>query len=219
MLTEDYLMRYIRLATAALARILGLKQSLLYSDALFLIDQTLEQLLGLKADLYNSLDDTSILALLTDQGATDTDRLVLIADLTREQADIYQSVQDAAQSRWRYYRALNFYLEAQLRGGPERVPPPDEQILELSQQLGLKGMPQEIVFSLYAYFEQTGRFALAGDALAALLAENGPVDDLVDEARRFYSDLLARPESELTAGGLSQSEVKLRLAGLERPRG
>ncbi len=200
MLTEDYLMRYIRIATAALARILGLKQSLLYTDALFLIDQTLEQLLGLKADLYNSLDDASILALLTEQGATDTDRLVLIADLTREQADIYQSVQEPAQSRWRFYRALNFYLEAQLRGGPERVPSPDNDILELSQQLGFQGMPQEIMFSLYAYFEQTGRFALAGDALAALLAESGPVDDLVEEARRFYSDLLTRPEKELIDG-------------------
>jgi len=215
MLTEDYLMRYIRLATAVLARILGLKQSLLYTDALYLIDQTLEQLLGLKSDLFNSLDDASILALLTDEERTDTDRLVLVADLTREQADIYQQVQNPAESRWRFYRALNFYLEAQLRGGPEKLPSPDGKILELAGQLGFQGMPQEIAFSLYSYYDQTGRFALAGDTLNALLADAGPVSELVEEARRFYSGLLEKPEAELAAGGLSRSEVISRLAGLE----
>ena len=47
MLTEDYLIRQINLAIAALAKILGFKTAGQYQAALYEIDQLLEQLIGL----------------------------------------------------------------------------------------------------------------------------------------------------------------------------
>ena len=51
MLTEDYLIRLIRLGTVAMARLMGLKAQLLYQDAMYLLNQTLEEVFGMRADL------------------------------------------------------------------------------------------------------------------------------------------------------------------------
>lgn len=216
MLTEDYLMRYIRLATIALAKILGLRQSGLYQDALFLIDQTVEQLIGVKSDLINSLDDTGILSMLSSQDGIDTDRLTLIADLIKEQGDILAIVEKKTESEWRYLRALNFYLEVYHRGGNLNLPAPDNKIIELAGLILPSKLPPETAFSLFSFFEQTGHLAQASATLTSMVDNLGAVDDLIDEGKRFYHRLLDLPRSELETGGMDISEIKSRLADLEK---
>ena len=94
MLTEDYIIRMINLAIAALLQIVGLKKKGDYQTALDLIDLTFEQLLGLRASMAKNLDDERLYFLLTRQDRLDTQRLAIVADLFQEEGDIY-----AAQGR------------------------------------------------------------------------------------------------------------------------
>ncbi|MCL4561274.1 MAG: DUF6483 family protein [Chloroflexi bacterium] len=208
MLTEDNLMRWVRLATSALARILGLKSSGLYQDALFLIDQTLEQLIGLRAELFDRMDDSSVLEMVTVQDQLDTDRLLVIADLVKEQADIYAAQKMIADSTWRYTRALNFYLEVVLNGGSVNFPQPYEKIDALTAQLDNQNMPPETLVSLYQYYEMMGKYRMAGDTLAKIITQEGNSPEIEEEVNSFYHRLLEKPDNDLIAGGLTRQEIQ-----------
>jgi hypothetical protein len=87
MFSEDYILRMINQAVAFLLKIAGLKKAGDYAEAQQAIDQALELLLGLRADIIKRLDDVSILKALTQQGKLDIHRLALIADLFKEDGD------------------------------------------------------------------------------------------------------------------------------------
>ena len=91
MFTEDYLMRIISQAVAALMSAIGLKKAGKYSEALQALDQAYEQLSGLPAAVFKQLDDTNLLAALTVQGQLDIGRLAVLADIFREEADVLDS--------------------------------------------------------------------------------------------------------------------------------
>ncbi len=213
MLTEDYLMRWIRITTAAIARALGLRAATLYTDAIFLLSQTMHTLVGLSGEMVDSLDDSGVISFLTGPEGVDTDRLTLLGDLIKEQADVYAEQRLLDESTWRYQRALNFYLEVVRQGGPTRVELPYEKILSLSRQLE-SNLPPETLFELFSYFENAGRFDEADRILTHLLKQVGPQADLQEAARSFYSGLLAKSDLELVGGGMPRAQVQSRLEKL-----
>jgi len=208
MLTEDYLMRMLRLATAALARAVGLKAVELYQDAIWVINQALEQLIGLRIDLINSLDDASVLESLRKEGEIDLDRLYIAADLVREQADIYEKMGMAVESQWRFIRALTFYLEVALHGGTENFPPAEERIDPLVNHLVGKQLPAETLFSLYAYSEERGKFGQAEDSLLRLISELGQTNDLQEELSSFYQRWMAKSDADLQVAGITRGDIQ-----------
>lgn len=216
MLTEDYLMRWIRLVTAAIARAAGLRAATLYEDALFLLDQTLKQVVGMPSELINNLDEDSILQIVTTPEGLDTDRLVLVADLIKEQADVYQALQKLPESIWRYQRALDFYLLAIQEGGPHRFPPPYAAIELLLEKLG-DNLPLGTQFSLYAYYDHMGQFSEAARSLEKLISSAGLHEDLRLEAQDFYQRMLHLSEETLRQEGLSRQDLKRRISQLSLP--
>ena len=99
MLTEDYLMRMISQALAALMTAIGLKKSGKYSEALQAIEQAVEQLTTLPASLIDQMDEGSILTMLTTQGQLDIGRLAILADLYQEQGEILFNMDRADQAK------------------------------------------------------------------------------------------------------------------------
>jgi tetratricopeptide (TPR) repeat protein len=114
MLTEDYLMRMISQALAALMTAIGLKKSGKYSEALQAIEQAVEQLTTLPASLIDQMDEGSILTMLTTQGQLDIGRLAILADLYQEQGEILFNMDRADQAKNSFSRALRFNLEVVL---------------------------------------------------------------------------------------------------------
>lgn len=212
MLTEDYLIRLINQALAALAAVVGLRTAGQYLEARALLDQMLEQLFGLRSDLIKRLDDPSLLDALTNQEVLDTDRVCIAADLFKEQGNLFAAQNNAAESYLSYLRAFNFYLEVALAGGPRHFPPPDEKIEALYNLLQGFDLPFEILFSLYAYREQSGNYARAAGLLLRMAAVPGVSQEILEEQRDFYHRLLEKPDNELLEGGLSRPEIQKRLA-------
>jgi hypothetical protein len=215
MLTEDYLIRMINLALAALASIVGLKTASKYYEAFIEIDQTLEQLLGLRSDLVRRLDDNSILAALTIHGSLDVDRLWIVAELYKEEGDINTAQNNPAQGYWSYLRSLNFNLYGVLEGGGKHLPEPVEKIQALIKTLQGYDLPPETLFSLFYFYEQMGEYIKAEVTLERLMTVPGAQEDIRAEMIDFYQRLLEKSEADLVKAGLTRAQVEDRLAKLK----
>jgi hypothetical protein len=141
-LSEDYLIRLISQAVAALQIIAGLKAAQQYKEAEQQVDEALEGQLGLRASLLKELDDERLKEMLTTGGRLELERFLLVADLFRESAELAQRRGDDPAFRRDGQRALRFYKEALRDGGDvvdEKLP---DKIALLSKALATdqKGM-------------------------------------------------------------------------------
>jgi hypothetical protein len=216
MLTEDYFMRMINQALYVLKKILGLKTTGHYGEALREIDQLLEVLVGLKGDLVHRLDDQSILDSLTQQDTLDADRLYVIADLFKEEGDIRLAMGQVEEGYWSYLRSLNFFIETALRGKLDYFERPHDRIKLLLEKLQDVRLPADSLYPLYCYYEETGQFQRAEDALLKLTQEPDLEAEMRAEMGAFYQRLLEKEDEALRQGGLSRSEVEKRLEGDDR---
>jgi hypothetical protein len=114
MFTEDYLMRIINQAFAALMIAIGLRKAGKYSEAQQAIQQAIEQLTTLPANIVDQMEDSSILSMLAAQGQLDVGRLAILADIYQEQGELFSGQDQAAQSQTAFARALRFILEVVL---------------------------------------------------------------------------------------------------------
>jgi hypothetical protein len=154
MLTEDYIMRMISQALAVLMTALGLKKAGRYSEALQSFNQALETLLGLNANLVKQLDDSQILEMLTFLGKLDVDRLLVLADIYRESAEVYTMQGQPDNSEVSAQRSLRFYLEVALAG---KTHPNIEVIQKIEAQrlqLNAHTLPVETRLALLDYLDR-----------------------------------------------------------------
>lgn len=135
MLRDDYIMRMVRRVVAVVAKVLGLTKSGRYEEAALVIDLAIEELIGLNALLIKTIDDNSVIRLLTVRDRLDTGRLYVLADLIRTEGDLLAAENRADESLIRYARALNFYLEVatveEPPADPELVTKVDEMVNHL----------------------------------------------------------------------------------------
>jgi hypothetical protein len=135
-LSEDYLIRLISQAVAALQLIAGLRVAQRYKEAGQQVDEALEGQFGLRASLLKELDDERLKEMLTTGGRLELERFLLVADLFRESAELAQRSGDEPAFRRDGGRALRFYRQALRDGGDsvdEKLP---DKIAALSAALG-----------------------------------------------------------------------------------
>jgi tetratricopeptide (TPR) repeat protein len=154
MLTEDYLMRMISQALAALMTAVGLKKSGKYSEALQAIDQAVEQLTTLPASLIEQMDESSILSMLTTQGQVDAGRLGLLADLYQEQGEILSNLDRTAQAINAFSRALRFQLEAVLADESNLTVENIGKIEALYSKVRHQKLPVEMLLALSDHYQR-----------------------------------------------------------------
>ncbi len=201
MLTEDYLIRMINLAIAALLRIIGLKKEGDYQEALLLIDVTLEQLLGLRSSMVKNLDDNRLYFLLTRNDTLDTQRLAIVADLFHEEGDILAALGKAQESQADYARALRFDLEVLFNTGEEDPVDLLQKIDILVQKIDLQALGADTLWPLAGYYEERGAFDQAEKVLG-MLAERPEIRaEIVPEVAAFSERLVAK-------GILGEGEMK-----------
>ena len=213
MYQEDFILRLIRMATAAIARAMGYKAAGEYFQAIEVLDQMLEDVLGMSSMLIHSMQDDSLLEALSTQNGLDTDRLYLVADLLKAQGDIYAEQGELETSRSRYLRALALYLEGVLADLAENGGGPVARVEELLKLVSEAELDPETRFSLFHYQEQAGAYRKAEAALQGLLAETGLRDELRPEFIAFYERLLEKSDGELAQAGMIRDRVEGELKG------
>jgi Family of unknown function (DUF6483) len=210
-ISEDYLMRMINQALAALAAMVGLKTAWRYQEAEHLFYETLESLFGLRAGLLLQLDDDRLIDMMTYQGDLNLQLLVVVADLFREEGEIQQARGNLSSARNHALRALNFYLEAILSGQAA----PDADLSGKAERLiqSLLGvpLPDTTTYLLFKYYQGIGHYRAAEGALAALEASLGRNEYILNEYRDYYTGLLKKSDRELKNEGMDRSEIRNKL--------
>jgi len=207
-LTEDYIIRQINLAIAALLQILGLKKKGDYQTALDLIDMTLEQLLGLRSSMAKNLDDERLYFLLTRQERLDTQRLAIVADLFREEGEIYAAQGREQESRADFTRSLRYNLEVLFNEPDEALDEIRQQVEMLAGRLEPPSLGAETLWPLAGYYEESGAYARAEAALL-ILAERPEIRaNLLPELVAFYERMVERPPEKLAAGGMQMEAAR-----------
>jgi tetratricopeptide (TPR) repeat protein len=206
-LSEDTLLRMLVAAIAeTIARLAMLRTAGNYQQALQIIDQNLEELLGLKADLVRQLDDKHIVDMLTTNGILDFGRLYYVAELFRQEAEIRSTRGDTQRERASQIRALNLFLEVGFAVENE-FPEADERIDELVEILG-ENIPEDTLFILFDYYEQVGAFDRAEASINLMLRITENHSEIAAEKKAFYERLLAESSDELEAGGLTREHIE-----------
>jgi hypothetical protein len=186
MFTEDYLMRIINQAIAALMTAIGLRKAGKFAEAQQAVQQAIEQLTTLPANLVDQMDDSSILALLAAQGQLDVGRLAILADIYLEQGEILIKQDQPRQGGAAFARALRFILEVTLSEDDKFSINNIGKIAVLAQRLEGVSLPVDTQLALSDYYlrllEKDGQSLVAAgisrtqvsQALAKLKAQAGP---------------------------------------------
>ncbi|MEF3302373.1 DUF6483 family protein [Paenibacillus sp. GYB003] len=221
MFRNDYVMRMIEQFGQALGVLLGLKRQLKPQEALELVGETYKRLFGLNPNLLRALSERDLIDLLNRQGEASAEKLLVIAGLMKEEAELHAMLDRPSDSYRLNAKALNLTLMAageQTAADWLDVP---GQVEELLGRLAGYELPAATKGLLWPYYEAAGRFADAEDVLFELLddcdqvAATGEETEerdgcraLLEQALRFYERLLALPEDALEAGRLPIGEVR-----------
>jgi len=109
MFFEDFILRQIAFAAAVAAKVLGLSKTGQFNEAYEMIDQTIEEMFGLKADIVKQMNDEGLVSLLTSSQFVDSDKLFALANLFIVEGDVFASQKRNPESQQSYQRALNLF--------------------------------------------------------------------------------------------------------------
>lgn len=154
MYTEDYIMRLISQAVAVLTYVVGLSKAGQHDEAITAIDEGLEELLGLRADLVRQLDDREILHMLMVGGTMDYGRAMILAELFSISAESSKAIGHPEKSTPEYQRALVLYLEVALNESSELNVDLAQKVVFLHHELEGTTLSVEIELSLLDFYEQ-----------------------------------------------------------------
>ncbi len=211
MLTEDYFMRMINQMLAVLLKIVRLKEAGQHHEALEIIDQSLEQLLGIRPELLKQMDDSSLMNILTTQGELVSDRLYMVANLYKLEGDIYVDQKRLAGANHDYRRALALYLEIALRDEEQFSPEINDKIDELLQILAEQELTAKLRYLLIDYYTQLGSYNLVEEQISSLLLTYNDSPEILLDLIVYYENLLEKSDQELVAGGISRDKVIINL--------
>ncbi len=210
---QDYLMRMIPQLSGVLARVAELRAGGKPDEALDEIGDAYGRFAGLNPSLVHVLGDEDLVALLRARGGLDPQRTYALAELLREEAEIYAEGGRLDEALPRDRKALRLYLEVlpELEDAPS---PPDLAGLDaVVARLAASDIPRAAQALLLRHYEVAGRYDQAEDLLFDLLdADDAP--ETAELARAFYARLLALPDAALRAGNLPREEVEEGLARL-----
>lgn len=214
MFREDYILRIVRQATQILARILGLRQTHQYPEALALIDEMFAEFFGLRSVIVNHLSERDLIAMAAVGQEVDTGRLLILAELLKAEGDIHADQGSTAESYSRYLKSLNLFLEIARLAKTTELPEEFSKIESIADQLKTTGLPVETQAALLSYYEATGKFARAEDVLFQLIESRPRPEEVIEQGIAFYERLQGKTDTELAAGNLPRDEVEQSLREL-----
>lgn len=111
MFFEDFILRQIALAAVVAAKVLGLGKKGQFDQAYAMVDQAIEEMFGLNAEIVKQMNDAGLVSLLTISKYVDSDKLFALANLFIVAGDVLAIQKRSLESQQSYQRALNlFYI-------------------------------------------------------------------------------------------------------------
>src|SRR4051794_19831320 len=171
---KDYIIRQLRPLGLVMAQILHLRQARQEAEALTLIHTTAQEILGLSTELLMHLPYEHLLAMLRDDTLEGRIKALILADLLKESAEVYESEDKLSDSYLCTLKSFNIFFEVLFvkdSSGIEQVLNAAEwqdrftRMAQVVESLRRYALPEMIVFKLITYYEQTGQYAQAEDLI------------------------------------------------------
>jgi len=217
MIRRDYLLRMIEQCVQALTRILDLARRGELDLARTEVNQAMRELAGLDLARIQTLSDAELIAHLLQGEPTQIlrQKCMLLVALLHQAGELAATQGKTSESQACYLKALNLQLDVLLRDSsfdfPEFVP----RVEAVLGALQPESVPPPTTAALMQYYERTGQFAKAEDALYTLLDSQTPSPPLVEFGIQLYQRLLRQTDEALEAGNLPRVEVEAGLAELK----
>lgn len=218
---RDYIMRLFEQMGQVIAVVIGLKKDGEPSQALQLMSESMQGLVGFNLEDAEKLSAEDLIQMVrisrsghSSPGEMVAGQLGVVARLLEETADVHDMQGEADRADRARLKALHVYLvvlveeQAGIDDLQERVGP-------LLQRVSDYVLPFAITDLLWRFHEQQGDYSSAEDTLFELLETTGADSGVVGNGIAFYQRLLVRSDDDLAAGGLPREEVEAGLSELE----
>lgn len=218
MFQKDWLARQLEMLLALSAQILSLRRNGDDKAAQALIDEACREGFGLEPGLMALMPDDFLIDKVRSGNRIDGHRALLLAALLRDQAGIGEvtgsPLQDDSSQQALLRRSLAVFLACAEDG---TLPPEHAQVYDIHQTLNgvdYETLAPELKYRLFHYFEDSGQYAEAENALFDLIESSPAPQAIIAEGVAFYEWLLEQDDADLTTGNLPRDEVNESLARL-----
>lgn len=207
MIQRDYILRLIEQFFQALQKALGQRGEQSYTQALLTIHKAYKSFLGAGGDYIDSQSADDLIASMRD-GLLGPDQIVMAAKLLSEEGNIHEATSAPDRALDCRRKALRLYLEVFCGPGAPRLKSFFPEIEQLAERLTVDGFSLDSARLLPLYWEKSGRFDKAEDALFNAARAAAPSDPVWAIGRGFYERLGALTGRELEQGELPRTEVE-----------
>ncbi|ATW26373.1 DUF6483 family protein [Candidatus Formimonas warabiya] len=207
MIKNDYIMKMIEQLSSFLAQIAGFKVRKQYQEGKQIVNEALKDLFGLNPQTIENLDYKALLMLISTGGKLDQAKSLMLAELLKEKADLYDLEGNHDMGNNLYFKSLNVLIEVFLSTGKTFSEQHREKIREIIDIISDRVMPQDTQVLLFQYYEHNGQYAKAEDLLYELLESTYYDVEMVDKGIDFYKRLMNKTEWDLKDGNLPLDEV------------
>jgi hypothetical protein len=206
MIRRDYFLRMVQEMAQVLARAVLLKHRHEYDQALKEINDALRSLREENdpSDNDASLEDWIALCKKHEDAAAGL--MTAVADLVKEQGDLFALRQQAADSHRASALSLGLFLEALVTGSTFVSAELLARVEELIARTRSAALPSGVLRRLVTYYELRGNLAKAEDALFDWLESGDAAAG--KEGLAFYQRQLQKNDGELEQGDLPRAEVE-----------
>ncbi len=212
MINKDYILRMAEKFGRAMAVILHLREYNKHEEALIYTDDLLLQATGLTSRFINSVSDEMLIQAISPLGILNVDKCLWIAILLKAEGEIYEELENANESYYRYLKSLHLYLLALPHEPSIQDSSIFNDIQELLNKLEDYELPLLMKEKLFPYYEHVGAYDKAEDVLFEVVEVD---KTFLERGRAFYARLRTKDDATLRLGNLSKNEVEEGLAQLE----
>jgi hypothetical protein len=217
MLRRDYILRMIEEFVRVLARIKMLKREGRVDEAQEAVKESFQTLLGMEGFAALQLSETELLATLLKRESYQAirEKSFLLVRFFMENGELSAARGQSDLARAYYLKGLRFLLHTLRQGDPFELPEFAPKVDELLHALETEPLPLQVQGQLMEYYERTGQFAKAEDALYSIANVDPTNPALREFGLAFYSRLRSFTDEQLLAGNFSREEIATGLAEFE----
>lgn len=218
MIRRDYILRMIEDFFQMLSRIQALKKDQQWQAAAGTTEEQIRKLIGTDAKAVLALSETELMALIIkgEPSMAVREKTLLVSTLLKEAGDLATAQDRAEEGRTLYLKGLHLLLETLGRNEvfecPEFVPKVETFVAALSDA----SLPVPTLGQLMEYYERSGQFGKAEDALYSMLEASPDHRGIVSFGIAFYERLQGQSNASLEEGNLPRSELNAALDELRR---
>jgi hypothetical protein len=204
MLTRDYIMRMFDILIKVFERLLLLKESKNYSEALDEIEKVTKELFGLDRIFISSISDTQLFNMIGVSETLLSPNCYLLGVLFNEEAEIIKLQGNHEKSLEILERSFNFLIQGLKHSTTLIEQDHLFKINSVIESFGEKEISIETEKNLIFYYEFIGKFDKAEDLIYDLIDFDSKY---IIDGIKFCERLLKKADSKLILGNLPREEI------------